>query len=44
MASPITVLVVEDSPVALEIIKRLLASSPEIKVVGTARNGKEALH
>ena len=40
---PIKVLLVEDSPVALEILKRLLASSPEVTVVGTARNGQEAL-
>ena len=41
--SPTQVLLVEDSPVALAILERLLASSPEIKVVGKARNGKEAL-
>ncbi len=41
--SPTKVLLVEDSPVALEILQRLLTSSPEVKVVGTARNGKEAL-
>lgn len=40
---PTTVLLVEDSPVALAILQRLLASSPEVKVVGTARNGKDAL-
>lgn len=40
---PIPVLLVEDSLIALEILKRLLASSPDVKVVGTARNGKEAL-
>lgn len=39
----VKVLLVEDSPVALEILKRLLSSSPEVKVVGTARNGQEAL-
>lgn len=43
MPEPISVLLVEDSPVALEIIDRLLASSPDIKVVGKARNGKEAI-
>ena len=42
-SSPTKVLLVEDSPVALEILQRLLTSSPEVKVVGTARNGKEAL-
>lgn len=40
---PTQVLLVEDSPVALEILKRLLISSPEVKVVGTAQSGKEAL-
>ena len=41
--SPIKVLLVEDSPVAVEILQRILKSSPEIIVVGTARNGQEAL-
>ena len=41
--SPIKVLLVEDSPVAVEILQRILKSSPEVTVVGTARNGKEAL-
>ncbi|MBD1936126.1 chemotaxis-specific protein-glutamate methyltransferase CheB [Microcoleus sp. FACHB-68] len=39
----IRVLLVEDSPVALTILKRMLASSPDITVVGTARTGKEGL-
>ncbi len=43
MPDPISVLLVEDSSVALEILDRLLASSPDIKVVGKASNGKEAL-
>ena len=43
MPDPISVLLVEDSPVALEILDRLLASSPDIKVVGKARNGQEAI-
>ncbi len=43
MPEPISVLLVEDSPVALEILDRLLASSPDIKVIGKARNGKEAM-
>ena len=43
MPEPISVLLVEDSPVALEILDRLLSSSPDIKVVGKARNGKEAI-
>lgn len=40
---PIRVLLVEDSPIALAILKRILNSSPDIEVVGTARTGKEAL-
>lgn len=43
MKYPIKVLLVEDSPIALEILQRLLQSSPDISVVGTASNGKEAL-
>jgi two-component system chemotaxis response regulator CheB len=39
----IRVLLVEDSPIALAILQRILDSSPEIAVVGTARTGKEAL-
>ncbi len=41
--SPVKVLLVEDSPIALEILQRLLKTSPEIQLVGTALNGKEAL-
>jgi two-component system, chemotaxis family, protein-glutamate methylesterase/glutaminase len=41
--SPIKVLLVDDSPIALELLQRLLRSSAEIEVVGTARNGREAL-
>jgi len=41
--SPIRVLLVEDSPVALVVLKRLLDASPEIEVVGTARTGREAM-
>ncbi|MDI9640397.1 chemotaxis-specific protein-glutamate methyltransferase CheB [Oscillatoria amoena NRMC-F 0135] len=40
---PIRVLLVEDSPIALAILKRILSSSPDIEIVGTARTGKEAL-
>ncbi|AFM22791.1 chemotaxis-specific protein-glutamate methyltransferase CheB [Desulfomonile tiedjei] len=39
----IKVLVVEDSPVALELLKHILSSDPEITVVGTATNGLEAV-
>ena len=40
---PIKVLLVEDSLIALELLQRLLRSSPEVEVVGAARNGQEAL-
>ena len=39
----IRVLLVDDSPIALHILQRLLSRSPDIQVVGTAANGKEAL-
>lgn len=40
---PIRVLLVEDSPVSLLVLKRIFSSVPEIEVVGTASNGLEAL-
>jgi len=39
----IRVLLVDDSPIVLNILQRLLSRSSEIQVVGTAANGKEAL-
>jgi len=39
----IRVLLVEDAPVVLLLLKRMLAAAPDIEVVGTATNGKEAL-
>ncbi len=39
----IKVLVVDDSAVAREFISRLLDSDPELEVIGTARDGAEAL-
>lgn len=39
----IKVLLVDDSPVALTMIKKMLSAAPDIRVVGTARNGEEAL-
>ncbi len=42
-AEPIRVLLVEDSPICLAILKRMLAQASDIQVVGAARNGKEAL-
>lgn len=41
--TPIKVLIVEDSPVAIGLYKKLLESSPEIQVVGTATDGNQAL-
>ncbi|MDJ0576873.1 MAG: response regulator [Xenococcaceae cyanobacterium MO_234.B1] len=41
--SKIKVALVEDSPVALEILKRLINSSAEAEVVGTAIDGSQAL-
>ena len=39
----IRVLLVDDSPLSIEIIRRMLATAPEIVIVGTASNGVEAL-
>jgi len=39
----IRVLLVDDSPVALAVLKGLLSKAPGIEVVGTSANGKEAL-
>ncbi len=39
----INVLIVEDSPVARELLTYILTSDPAIRVVGTASNGVEAL-
>jgi two-component system, chemotaxis family, protein-glutamate methylesterase/glutaminase len=41
--APTKVLLVEDSPVAMELLQRLFKSTPEVEIVGTARNGQEAL-
>jgi two-component system chemotaxis response regulator CheB len=40
---PIRVLLVDDSPLALLVMQQMLAASPEIEVVGTATNGRDAL-
>lgn len=42
-SSPIRVLLVDDSALALTLQKRMLAISPRVEVVGTAPNGREAL-
>jgi two-component system chemotaxis response regulator CheB len=39
----IKVLVVEDSPTVKELLVDILSSDPEIKVIGTANNGEEAI-
>ncbi|MEM9218046.1 MAG: response regulator [Cyanobacteria bacterium P01_F01_bin.150] len=44
MSSPIKVVLVEDSAIALQILQRLIDSSPEVNVVGTAQNGAEGLN
>ncbi|MBU3629093.1 chemotaxis protein CheB [Polynucleobacter sp. AP-Reno-20A-A9] len=43
-AAPIRVLLVEDSPLQLHIIKSVLDADAHIEVVGTAMNGAEALN
>jgi two-component system, chemotaxis family, protein-glutamate methylesterase/glutaminase len=39
----IRVLLVEDSPIVLTILKRMLSTSPDLEIVGTAATGKKAL-
>lgn len=41
--TPIRVLLVDDSPLVLRMLQRILATDPAFEVVGTASNGKEAL-
>lgn len=43
MKNPVKVFLVEDSPVASTILQRILTSSSEIEIVGTANNGIDAL-
>ena len=40
----INVLIVEDSSVVLMLLVHILNSDPQIQVIGTAPNGREALH
>jgi two-component system, chemotaxis family, protein-glutamate methylesterase/glutaminase len=42
-SSPVSVLLVDDSLIALTILTRMLSTSPDIHVVGKARSGREAL-
>lgn len=39
----IRVMLVDDSPLSLELFRRMLATDPEIELVGVALNGREAL-
>ena len=39
----IKVLLVEDSPVAINLYEKMLSSSPHIEVIGKASNGKEGI-
>uniref|UniRef100_UPI00286A439E response regulator n=1 Tax=Chamaesiphon sp. VAR_48_metabat_135_sub TaxID=2964699 RepID=UPI00286A439E len=41
--APNKILIVEDSPVAMEVLQRQFKSTPEVEIVGTARNGQEAM-
>lgn len=43
MNAPIRVVVVEDSPVARELIMHILGTDPQIRIVGTASGGVQAL-
>ncbi|MEM6446845.1 MAG: chemotaxis-specific protein-glutamate methyltransferase CheB [Cyanobacteria bacterium P01_D01_bin.123] len=40
---PVKVLLVEDSPIARDVLRRLFASAPQIELVGVASSGCEAL-
>ncbi|WP_017297505.1 chemotaxis-specific protein-glutamate methyltransferase CheB [Nodosilinea nodulosa] len=42
-SGPIRLLLVDDSPIALAILQRIFKTTPDIEVVGVARNGQEAL-
>lgn len=43
MKKLVKVLIVDDSPVVQELLSHILNSDPEIKVIGTAGNGEEAV-
>ncbi|MBD2112052.1 MULTISPECIES: chemotaxis-specific protein-glutamate methyltransferase CheB [Cyanophyceae] len=42
-SGPIRLLLVDDSPVALVLLQRILREAPDMEVVGVAHNGQEAL-
>jgi len=44
MAHPIRALIVDDRPRSRKGLRALLATRPEIRVIGEATNGKEAIH
>jgi len=39
----ISVFIVEDSPIALQVLTNIITSAPDLKIAGTATNSKEAL-
>ncbi len=39
----IGVFLVEDSPIALQVLTKIISDAPDIRIVGTADNGKDAL-
>ena len=41
--TPVRVLVVDDSPVAQQVLTEMIQSDPNLQVVGTAANGREAV-
>src|SRR5512140_621747 len=43
MTGPITVLLVDDSPIALTLLKRVIDAAPGIDAVGSASSGEQAL-
>ncbi|MCW3053721.1 MAG: response regulator receiver modulated CheB methylesterase, partial [Chthonomonadales bacterium] len=43
LPKPIRVLLVDDSPLALAVLRHMLATSPDLEVVGAATGGLEAL-
>lgn len=43
MTEPVRVLIVDDSALMRKILSELLSSEPQVEVVGTARNGDEAI-
>ena len=43
MTAPLRVLVVDDSAFVRKVMTQMLRRSPDLEVVGTARDGEEAL-